>query len=362
MKKWKQSSLQSVGRCWRTVAVAGFVAVASTASAGGYLQHNLVSDGSVSADHVDANLVNPWGLAFNPVAADWVANNGTGTSTLYDGSGNILSLVVGIPAAGGTPGGAPTGTVYNGGGGFAVSAGGVSGTALFLFAGEDGTISGWAPNVQSTTAVLAVDNSAAGSVYKGLALGMEGSAPRLYATDFHNGKVDVYDSDFHPVMKTGAFVDPDLPAHYAPFGIQVIGNRVYVSYARQDKARHDNVNGRGLGLIDVYTGAGRFVRRLVSHGWLNAPWGVAMAPASFGRFSHRLLVGNFGDGRINAYDARSGQWVGQLADAGGTPIANPGLWGIAFGNGVMNQPTNTLFFAAGINDEADGLYGRIDAQ
>jgi uncharacterized protein (TIGR03118 family) len=191
---------------------------------------------------------------------------------------------------------------------------------------------------------------------------MDGSAPRLYATDFHNNKVDVFDSSFHPVVTAGAFVDPNLPAHYAPFGIQVIGSRVYVSYARQDQDAHDNLNGRGLGLVDVYTGAGTFVKRFASHGWLNAPWGFAMAPAGFGKFSNRLLVGNFGDGKINACDAKSGQWVGQLKDSGGKAIANPGLWGIAFGNGVMNQPVNTLFFAAGINDEADGLYGRIDAE
>lgn len=362
MRKWNPSSVHAIARHWRSVALACAFGVASAANAAGYLQHNLVSDGAVAADHVDPNLVNPWGLAFNPAAADWVANNGTGTSTLYDGSGNILSLVVGIPAAGGTPGGVPTGTVYNGTGGFAVSAGGVSGSGLFLFAGEDGTLSGWAPNVNSATAILAVDNSAAGNVYKGLALGTDGTSPRLYATDFHNNKVDVYDSNFHAVTTAGAFVDPNLPAHYAPFGIQVIGTRVYVTYARQDKDAHDNVNGRGLGLVDVYTTAGGFVRRLASHGWLNAPWGVAMAPAGFGKFSHRLLVGNFGDGKINAYDAKSGQWVGQLMDASGTAIANPGLWGIAFGNGLMNQPTTTLFFAAGINDEANGLYGRIDAQ
>jgi uncharacterized protein (TIGR03118 family) len=326
-----------------------------------YRQRNLVSDSAaVRAEHRDPHLVNGWGLAFNPYGVAWVADNGTGFSTLYDGNGNPQSLVVQIPGAGGATGN-PTGTVFYGGNGFVVSKGGLSGPSRFLFASEDGGIAGWAPNVDATHAIRVVDNSASHAIYKGVAISGNGRDQLLYATDFHNGKVDVYDSRFRPVSLPGKpFFDPALPSGYGPFGIQAINGDLYVSYAKQDADREDDVAGRGLGYVDVYDTDGRLIRRFASNGALNAPWGMTVAPASFGKFSNRLLVGNFGDGMINAYDIDSGRFVGRLKGMDHRPIRIPGLWGIAFGNGLNDQPVDTLFFAAGPNDEKNGLFGRLD--
>lgn len=327
---------------------------------GAYSITPLVSDGAVVSSFTDPNLKNGWGIAFNPNAFVWVANNGTGTSTLYDGSGKPQSLVVTIPGAGGATG-TPTGIVFNGSNDFSVTKGGLRGAAKFIFAAEDGTISGWAPNVDVTHAVLAVDNSGAKSVYKALALAADGTGNFLYLADFYNARVDVFDAAFHRVTWTGAFVDPKLPAGYAPFGIQNLQGNIYVAYAKQDETAHDDTPGQGLGFIDVYDTHGKLIRRVASGGPLNAPWGMAMAPADFGRFSNALLVGNFGDGRISAFDSRGGNFIGQLRGRDGRRLSVPGLWGIGFGNGVDGQPSGTLFFASGPNDEADGLYGRIDA-
>ena len=331
-----------------------------------YQQHNLVSDGFVSADHMDVNLVNGWGVAFNPFGVVWVANNGTGTSTLYDGGGNVQSLVVQIPTPGAASGGTPTGIVFNASpsaASFAVSAGGLTGASKFLFATEDGVIAGWAPSVNTTQAIVAVDNSASTrAIYKGLALSAGGNGQLLYATDFHNARVDVFDSKFAPVtLPAGAFTDPHLPSGYAPFGIQAIGGNVYVTYAKQVAGSNDEAHGPGLGVVDVYDPNGVLLDRIATHGGLNAPWGIALAPAGFGPFSNSLLIGNFGDGRINAYSSTSHRWLGQLRGQNGRTIQIDGLWGLAFGNGFANQPVNTLFFAAGPDDEAHGLYGRIDA-
>jgi len=331
-----------------------------------YTQRNLVSDGSTSADHTDVHLVNAWGVAFNPFGFVWVANNGTGTSTLYDGDGNVQSLVVQIPTPDAASGGTPTGIVFNpssSAASFAVSAGGVTGASKFLFATEDGVIAGWAPNVNTTQAIVAVDNSASTrAVYKGIALSAGGAGQLLYATDFRNARVDVFDSTFAPVtLPAGAFTDPHLPTGYAPFGIQAIGGDVFVTYARQVAGSDDEAHGPGLGVVDVYDPNGALLDRVATHGGLNAPWGVALAPAGFGPFSGSLLIGNFGDGRINAYSPTSHRWLGQLRGQNGRTIQIDGLWGIAFGNGFANQPVNTLFFAAGPGDEAHGLYGRIDA-
>lgn len=326
-----------------------------------YRQRNLVSDSAaVRAEHRDPHLVNGWGLAFNPYGVAWVADNGTGFSTLYDGNGNPQSLVVQIPGAGNATG-KPTGTVFYGGNGFVVTKGSVSGPSRFLFVGEDGVISGWAPTVDPTHAIRVVDNSASHAIYKGVAISGNGRGQLLYAADFHNGKVDVFDSNFHPVSLPGKpFYDHALPAGYGPFGIQAINGDIYVTYAKQDEDREDDVAGRGLGYVDVYDPDGRLIRRFASNGALNAPWGMALAPASFGKFSNRLLVGNFGDGAINAYDLDSGRFVGRLKGADHRPIRIPGLWGIAFGNGLSQQPVDALFFAAGPNDEKNGLYGRLD--
>jgi uncharacterized protein (TIGR03118 family) len=226
---------------------------------------------------------------------------------------------------------------------------------------EDGGISGWSPAVDPTHAIRVVDNSANHAIYKGVTISGNGKGSLLYATDFHNGKVAVYDSKFKPVyMHDRAFQDSNLPAGYGPFGIQAIGGDIYVSYAKQDEEREDDVQGRGLGFVNVFDPDGHLLRRFASNGALNAPWGMTMAPASFGRFSNRLLIGNFGDGTINAYDVATGQWVGRLKGPNRQPIRIPGLWGIAFGNGLNNQPIDTLFFASGPLDEKHGLYGRLD--
>jgi len=319
----------------------------------------LVSDGAVAARFFDTNLKNPWGVAFNPTAFVWVADNGTGKATLYDGTGKPQSLVVTVPGAGGAAG-KPTGIVFSGSTSFVVTKNGLSGPGRFIFAGEDGTISAWAPNVDLGNAILAADNSARHSIYKGLALAGNGQGDFLYAADFHNAKVDVFDASFHQVNLPGAFTDPKLPAGFAPFGIQNLQGNLYVTYAKQDADAEDEVAGRGLGLVDVFDANGKLIRRVATGGSLNAPWGLAMAPADFGRFSNALLVGNFGDGRISAFDTRTGEPLGQLRGPDGRRLAISGLWGIAFGNGVSSQPTRSLFFAAGLNDEADGLYGRID--
>lgn len=344
---------------------AGAAAAPSPATAkddGSYQQHTLVSDGSIAADHTDPNLVNAWGLTFNPFGFSWVANNHTGTSTLYDGAGNPQSLVVSIPTPVGASGGSPTGIVFNGSSGFAVGNGSATGPSRFIFATEDGVIAGWSPGVDATHALRAVDNSASGAIYKGIALSAGGSGQLLYAADFHNAKVDVFDSTFTPMsLPAGAFADSRLPDGFAPFGIAAIGGDIYVTYAKQDANKEDDVHGAGLGYVDVYDPNGRLLHRIASRGPLDAPWGLALAPAGFGRFGGSLLVGNFGDGRINAYDLRSGEYRGSLRDSQHRPIEIDGLWGIAFGNGFAGQPVDTLFYAAGPADEAHGAYGRIDA-
>jgi len=344
------------------VALAGISSPALAKDLGVYQQHTLVSDGSIAADHTDPNLVNAWGIAFNPFGVVWVADNGTGLSTLYDGTGTPQSLVVMIPSPTDVSGGNPTGIVFNASSGFTVSNGTTTGPSRFLFATEDGLIAGWAPNVDVTHALRAVDNSASGAAYKGLALSAGGSGQLLYATDFHNAKIDVFDSKFAPVsLPAGAFVDPHVPSGFAPFGIQAINGDVYVTYAKQDAEMHDDVHGPGLGYVDVYDPNGKLLHRIATRGLLNAPWGLAVAPAGFGRVGGKLLVGNFGDGRINAYDIASGQPLGTLRDIQNRPIEIDGLWGIAFGSGSASQPVDTLFFAAGPGDEAHGAYGRIDA-
>ena len=337
--------------------------IASLRGGPGYVQHNLVSDGAVAADHVDPNLVNAWGVAFNPFGFVWVANNGSGTSTLYDGNGVAASLIVQIPTPTSPGGGAATGIVYNASAGFALGGGTARGPARFIFVTEDGIVAGWAPSADATHALIAVDNSATQAIYKGVALSAGSNKQLLYATDFHNDKIDVFDATFTPVtLAAGAFRDTRLPAGYAPFGIQAIAGDIYVTYALQDSAHEDEQHGRGLGFVDAYDPSGKLLSRIATRGALNAPWGIAQAPAGFGRFSNALLIANFGDGRINAYDPVFNLPLGELRDRGGRAIQIDGLWGISFGNGLLDQPVNTLFFSAGPMDEAHGLYGRIDAQ
>jgi uncharacterized protein (TIGR03118 family) len=340
-----------------TLATVASVEAASRA----YEQHNLVSD-VAGADHVDPATINTWGIAFGPTNPVWVANNHSGFSTLYDGLGTKVPLDVAIPppAGGGFPS-APTGVVFNPGTDFAVTANAATGASRFIFATEDGTISGWAPNVDGTNAILAVDNSGSGAIYKGLALAANGAGRFLYATDFHNGKIDVFDSSFHPATLSGNFHDRKIPSDFAPFGIQNIGGDLYVTFAKQGPGAVDDTAGPGLGFVDIFDANGQLIRRFATRGRLNAPWGLALSPAGFGRFRDCLLIGNFGDGKINAYDISTGASLGPLRGKDGMAIAIDGLWGIAFGNGVLQQPTNTLFFTAGPHDEDHGLYGRIDS-
>jgi uncharacterized protein (TIGR03118 family) len=323
-----------------------------------YSVQPLVSDLSGAAPTTDANLVNAWGLAASSSSPWWVADNGTDKSTLYNGNtGAIVPLVVQVA-------GGPTGTVFNGSGGFVVQSGAVSGPARFIFASEDGRIRGWNPTVSPTVAQVGVDRSSAGAIYKGLAIAQTAGGPLLYAADFHNARVDVFDGSWNPVNGPGAFVDALLPAGYAPFGIQTLGSRIFVSYARQDEAAEDELAGQGLGFVDVYDSAGNLLQRVAQHGQLNAPWGLALAPASFGRFAGDLLVGNFGDGEINAYEELGNghfEHRGELRGVDGKPLAIDSLWALEFGNGAAAGPTGTLFFTAGPDDESHGLFGSITA-
>lgn len=330
---------------------------------GFYNQQNLVSNLPGRAAVTDANLRNPWGLSRSATSPWWVSDNGTGLATLYNGEGARFPLasplVVTIPAPdGGTS--APTGTVFNGSGGFMISAGGKSGSSLFLFATEDGTIVGGNPQVNPTNGVIAVNRSSFGAVYKGLAIATTSGGTFIYAANFHDAKVEVYDQTFSPVNHSGAFVDPKIPAGYAPFGIQNIAGQIFVTYAKQKLPdKKDDQAGPGHGFVDVFSPSGVFVKRLISHGHLNSPWGLALAPADFGTFSNKLLVGNFGDGRINVYDPLTGKFEGRLKNSEDRPIKIDGLWALAFGNDANAGKHNELFFTAGINDEADGLFGKL---
>jgi uncharacterized protein (TIGR03118 family) len=323
-----------------------------------------------TARTTDALLVNPWGIAYGPTTAIWVANNHSETSTIYDGNGRPSPLVAHFVPSAGAASFDATGIVFNATTDFVVSNGTQSGRAVFIFDGEGGMIAGWSATVDAAhpiTMYTATD----GAVYKGLAIAGNNNGNFLYATDFANGKIDVLDGQFTKQTSTAtsfAFNDPALPAGYAPFGIQAIKNgaggatQLYVSYAKRDTANpDDDAPGAGLGVVNVFDTNGNFLKHLVAEGGeLNAPWGLALAPADFGTLSSALLVGNFGDGTIHGYDASSGRYLGELGNGAGTAFAVPGLWGIAFGNDAVNQPHATLFFAAGTDDEANGRYGRID--
>ena len=337
---------------------------------GFYRQTNLVSDLVGEAQFTDPNLVNSWGLVHGPATPWWVADNGTGVSTLYDGNGNAFPppptgpLVVTIPPpAGAAPGtlAAPTGVIFNGNGGFNVSENGTSFSSLFIFDTEDGTISGWNPNFADRThAVLAVDRSdkSEGAVYKGLAIGSNSSGTFIFATNFRFGTVEMFNSNFKRVH---SFTDHHLPKGYAPFGIQNIGGNLYVTFALQNAAEHDDVAGPGNGFVDVFDTSGNLIRRLISRGSLNSPWGLALAPANFGQFSNDLLVGNFGDGHVNVFDPNTGTALGSLQKSAGVPIQIDGLWSLQFGNDAAAGPSNELFFTAGIGGEAHGLFGDIQS-
>ncbi len=364
----------------------------------GYVQTDLITSipalASATGARLDPDLLNPWGITFFPgLSPFWINENNSGHSALDFADGVAfpgLPEVI-IPSPTSDTGGTPTGIVANffvGAGAFPIVIGNTNfGPSLFIFDTEDGTILAWnaAPFVLpglpdpdadfpiSDDAAIVVDNSAGGAptgaVYKGLALGANvANGPLLYATNFRTGHIDVFDKNFKSPTPplTGSFTDPKLQHGYAPFGIQNINGQIWVTYALQDKAKHDDVAKPAHGFVDVFDADGNFIRRFAQHGHLNAPWGLAMAPASFGKFANDILVGNFGDGVINAFDPKTGHWLGALAGPDARTLVNDGLWALTFGgalnsNGTPSSP-GTLFFTAGLNGEADGLFARIDPQ
>ncbi len=378
-----------------TAAVFVAMAIPTVALAQHYNQTNLVADAptTATAAHYDANLKNPWGLTRSPSSPWWVSDNGAGVSTLYSGDGTASPLVVKIPGPMGSAqdfSATPTGTVFNGTSSF--------GGSHFIFVTEDGTISAW---TSGTAAVLEVDNSkipnpANGAVYKGATIAEHNGNLYLYVTNFRSGRVEIYDSNFHRVKFTrkdndfgeslfGGFLDNysaepfedfRIPRGFAPFNIQNIGGSLFVTYARQDSAKHDDVAGDGSGYVDVFSPGGRLEMRLQHGPWLNSPWGAVWAPRDFGTFSNRMLIGNFGSGKIAVFDGFDGHFVGFMEDANSNPIVIDGLWALMFGNSALGCPStppagsglpkcgsagpyNALFFSAGPNDEANGLFGTL---
>ena len=336
----------------------------------GYVQTNLVSDIKGLARTSDPNLQNPWGVSQNTQGQFRVADNATGVSTEYSAAGKIIGTPVTIPTPPGvTPPSAPNGNVFNTTSDFVISHDGKSAPATVIFSSENGTIVGFNPAVDPSEGILEADLSQSGAVFKTLTAGSVNGANYIYASDFHNGTVDVFNGQFQLVHLSGSFTDPNIPAGFAPFGLKNVNGTLFVTYAKQDAARHDDVAGVGNGFIDEFTLSGNFIERFASQGLLNSPHGIAVAPDNFGQFSNALLVGNFGDSKVNAFNLNTGQFLGQLTDAHGkTLILNggfkqesdtKGLWGLTFGDGQNGAATNSLFFAAGINDENDGLFGKL---
>jgi uncharacterized protein (TIGR03118 family) len=319
-----------------------------------YIQRNLVSDIPGFADVTDPNLVNPWGLSTSATSPFWASDAGKGVSTLYNGSGAITAVVAAIPGPGGSAKSTPTGQVNNSNTTSFLLANGRA--ASFIFVTEEGTLSGWNTGANAT---LFVDNSSKGAVYTGLAIGVAAAGPQLYAANFRSGAIDVFDAKWAPTQSTGSFVDPTLPAGYAPYNIWNLGGTLYVTYAKQNAAKNDIVPGAGNGFVSAFNLEGVFQRRIVSGGALNAPWGIAIAPANFGAFGGALLVGNFADGKINAYDLPTGGALGTLQDINGKTIVIDGLWALLVGNGRNGGDQNTLYFTAGIQGEQHGLLGSL---
>jgi uncharacterized protein (TIGR03118 family) len=333
------------------VVIAALIATVPLQAAAGnsYTVTPLVSDVPGAAPVTDPDLVNAWGLTASSTSPWWVADNGTSVSTLYNGAGAKQSLTVTV----GTDSG-PTGTVFNTlGSGFNVTNGTASGSSRFIFDGEDGVIRGWSPTVDPTHALVGAMGDP-GAIFKGLAI----ADGKLFASDFHNNEVAVFDSNWNIVDR---FADTGLPSGYAPFGIQAINGHIFVTFAKQDADAEDEVAGQGRGFVDEFDTSGNLVARVAQHGQLNAPWGLAQAPSDFGRFSGDLLVGNFGDGQINAYAlGANGRYThqGELRE-NGHQLTIDGLWALEFGNGANAGHTNELFFTAGPSDESHGLFGKI---
>jgi uncharacterized protein (TIGR03118 family) len=336
----------------------------------------LVSDNSnvvATATTIDPNLQNPWGIAVAPGLPFWIADNNSNLATLYSGTGTVEtdtitgsnSVGIAIPASAAGVQANPTGQVYNATGGFLISTPKGMESAQFIYDGEGGTIAAWAADSGATTVTAYDDgiiNGANHAVYKGLAIGGVNGATFLYATDLHNNKVDVFDTNFDkPAAMQGQFIDPTLPAGYVPFGISAVSGQLYVTYAKQDSAMHDEVTGAGMGYVDVFDMSGNFVTRFASQGMLNAPWGIAVAPSGFGSIAGDVLIGNFGDGTINIFTP-SGSLatvVGQLMVTNGGTLNIPGLWALVFGNGDPDKPLTTLFYTAGFANQTDGVFGTI---
>jgi len=360
-------SISKIARC-KSAPLVLAVALGCAQSAfadSAYVQHNLVSNGAanVTADHVDSNLQNAWGITFAPGSPMWVANNGTSTSTIYNGSGVAASLIVAVTGMD------PTGIVWNGSSSFSIAP---TTPSRFIWVTESGTIDAWAGGTSTT-----VMQTVSGAVFKGIALSGNGSALQLYVTDFANGQIDVFDANFAPVTLSGnAFQDPGLPpagndssfinlllgvGTYHPFGIQAIGGNIYVTYAKTQAGSTDEADGPGTGFVDVFDPNGTLLNRIASRGVLNAPWGLALAPAGFGEFGGALLVGNFGDGHVSAYDPTTHAFLGQLLGTDGQPLAIDGLWAIAPGNDGKAGSSARLYFTAGPDDESHGLFGVLTA-
>jgi len=337
----------------------------------------LVSDKAevvATGDTIDANLQNPWGIAVAPGLPFWIADNNSNLSTLYSGTGEIETQTVtgaadvgiAIPASAAGVQANPTGQVYNGNGGFLVTTSKGLESALFMFDGEGGTIAAWAQD-SGATAVTAYDdgvaNGADHAVYKGLALGTVNGATYLYATDLHNNKVDVFDTNFSkPADMQGKFIDPNIPAGFVPFGIAALNGQLYVAFAKQDSEKHDEITGAGLGYVDIFDFSGNLVSQFASAGALNAPWGMAIAPAGFGPLEGDVLIGNFGDGTINIFTPNGtalATSVGHLMGSNGAAMAFAGLWSLVFGNGDSDKPVTTLFYTAGFADQTDGVFGSL---
>ena len=344
------SAFQRVVRQSATIifSLAVLICVSFNCRAQKYQQNNLVSDLPGLAPLTDPNLVNPWGLAAGGTSGPWwAADNGTGVSTLYNGSGQKINLTVTIPPPPPPPA-TPTGIVFNGSSDF-------KGTH-FIFVTEDGTISAWTSGLNAALEFT----SPVKAVYKGVTIGQVNGLNFLYVANFFNASVDVFDTNFVPAsVPAGAFTDPKIPAGFAPFNVQNIDGKIFVAFAKQDDHKHDEVAGRKLGFVDAFDANGTLLQRFENGPWMNAPWGLAVAPGDFGKASSKLLVGQFGDGQIATFDATTGEFEGLLRGVRGKPTQIDGLWALRFGNGGLAGPTNTLFFTAGIDDEAHGLFGTI---
>jgi uncharacterized protein (TIGR03118 family) len=348
--------------CLASLALASHAQPSATQPGNAYLQHNLVANQPGIADFTDPNLVNPWGIYTSSASPFWVSDAGTGLSTVYttNGAPNATTKPTVPPSAKGAAPATVTGGVANATGGFLVQ----GKVPSFIFVTADGTVSAWASAVTAAAAQLMVDNSSTGAVYYGLAISATttSATPMLYAANFHSGGIDVFDTNFKPVTLTGKpFVDAAVPAGYAPFNIWNLGGKLYVMWAKQNAALTGWVAGAGLGAVSVFDLNGNLLQHVATGGALNAPWGAAIAPATFGAFANDLLIGNFGDGTINAFNPTTGAALGALKDQNGNPISIPGLWGLLLGNGGNGGDANAIYFTAGPDNELHGLLGSLQA-